>query len=65
MITMKEKTYKAAKIAIFVVALLIAYLFALNGRYVYTESGNDYAFDRWTCRMFTFDESGKRVNFDE
>lgn len=57
---MKEKTYKAVKIALFVVALAIAYLFALNGRYAFAPE-SDRVLDKWSCSLRTFDGNGNRL----
>ncbi len=57
---MKEKTYKAVKIVLFVVAILIAYLFALNGRYAFAPE-SDRVLDKWSCRLRVFDSDGNQV----
>ena len=42
------------KVLFLVFALIVAYLFALNGRYIYMD--NEYFFDKWTKTIIEIDK---------
>ena len=51
--------FQAIKALFFVLALFVAYLFALNGRFIKID--DEYYFDKWTKTMLEI----KRVDFIE
>ena len=42
------------KIIFLIAAITIAYLFALNGRYI--KFDDDYFFDKWRCKLINIEE---------
>lgn len=54
---MKETTRRGIfKVSVAIAAIIIAYLFALNGRYTFPQNNFVAVFDKWTCTTLFFDD---------